>query len=906
MSEKNDNGKPPIFEVSYAVGVTEAQSFIQIEVTEYFEFYAQANNSFTVKRISSFNTEIDVIPHIAKVKGKPVRINRFFNDRSGSHIIVDTSDGYYYINTQYIKQTSRAIHKLKGVDQFQIEAVAFSDPDVTDDATGEFLVGDSVGRLHVWNIAVNGSKQLDGKTEIRNNVLKVDHPNARLPINGITIEKIRKDDDDPVGQYYVMFASKTYLFQIVPGKVSTLYEAVKEYHDRWSKQFNYSKSFLTDDECRGTLATHPNSVYTNSDRFAWTSDPGIYIGKYEFDKPDRSADESAIGQSSIISLADEKPLACYITECHVLALFPGELRAYSIYDQSLVMSIPVSHDVASIAGAGDSRVLLYGATAMYDVKIVDELRHVWRIHANLGQFEEALLSSTDDQRHIVQDIHATHRFDRGEYVKAARTWGTCNRPIEEVIPLFAGLPCSTECAMEYLLVKIDYVSPADKMQLSVLLIWVMEIMLARMGDLEISITYTTVQEKRDVEQQALTALHDRFEGFITDRGPMMDRPTVYSLLTSHSRPRYLRMFAEKVNDHEQVIALLLDAKRFEDAQQYLQGIRSGDKARSELVYRHAGELMRHVPNQTVTMLTHMAHVEPRRLMDALLQYDPATDTGSTEMQDVRFLTYLTDIVGSTDPVVHNYLFTLYSRLRGDAALLAMIGDPETPRYISLQYALRLCQNRPAVVSRIYRALGMWGEAVELALSIDDVESAEDIARSHTTDVTAKKALWQQIVQYEAGQDITRTLEIVRTCEYLQLQDVLKYFKSFEVINNEFKETICSSLKQYSHDSEHLKKKMETSTRASEKLRRDIAALPARAVVLDADAACCVCDKKALTRNAIVFPCGHTAHEDCARTATASARPNDDCPVCGAAAIDSVDKLFEGTGPREEWSVGGYM
>lgn len=105
------------------------------------------------------------------------------------------------------------------------------------------------------------------------------------------------------------------------------------------------------------------------------------------------------------------------------------------------------------------------------------------------------------------------------------------------------------------------------------------------------------------------------------------------------------------------------------------------------------------------------------------------------------------------------------------------------------------------------------------------------------------------------------MRFMESTDLLKVEDILPFFPDFTVVDD-FKDDVCEALKGYSAEIDRLKQEMESATAASDALRKDIADLQNRFIVLDAAAKCDSCAVQLLTRQFYVFPCQHAFHADC--------------------------------------------
>jgi hypothetical protein len=91
--------------------------------------------------------------------------------------------------------------------------------------------------------------------------------------------------------------------------------------------------------------------------------------------------------------------------------------------------------------------------------------------------------------------------------------------------------------------------------------------------------------------------------------------------------------------------------------------------------------MRHVPGQLVDIwVSKSKQLNPHRLLPSLQQYE-GPEVESEANQVVRYLEHCVHVLGFTDVALHNYLVTLYCKLRNEDALLAYLltADEESSR-----------------------------------------------------------------------------------------------------------------------------------------------------------------------------------------------------------------------------------
>jgi hypothetical protein len=168
----------------------------------------------------------------------------------------------------------------------------------------------------------------------------------------------------------------------------------------------------------------------------------------------------------------------------------------------------------------------------------------------------------------------------------------------------------------------------------------------------------------------------------------------------------------------------------------------------------------------------MPHLDPQKLIPALVRYSPdrnppgepkvprrpalgggpegewLTSGGAVQNQAIRYLEYVVDRRHNRNPAIHNYLLSLFAQASDEIELLKFLTAQADQPVVDLKYALRLCHERgmKQACVYIYAAMGLFTEAVELALTFDDLDLAKRHA-SQPPDEDTRKRLWQRIARH---------------------------------------------------------------------------------------------------------------------------------------------------------------
>ena len=302
-------------------------------------------------------------------------------------------------------------------------------------------------------------------------------------------------------------------------------------------------------------------------------------------------------------------------------------------------------------------------------------------------------------------------------------------------------------------------------------------------------------------------------------------------------------------------------------------------------------------------------------------WDDDADSGH---QAIRYFEWcVSDYMKNTDPAIHNYLMSLYAKVKDDTKLLQFLerripGTDGKPIY-DLKYALRLCtrENKIKACVSIYSTMELYEEAVDLALSVD-LQLAMNMAELPQDDELRKK-LWLSIARHVVTEEknIDKAMAVLHRNELLKIEDILPFFPDFVTIDH-FKEAIEDSLKEYNTDIETLKREMDHATASAHSIRDDIQMLRHKYVIVTGDEVCALTGYPLLSKPHFKFPCGHGFHADAleahvTKTCKPATRRRLDrlnqqvssadvrleldeiiagsCPECGEGIINTIDEPF---------------
>jgi vacuolar protein sorting-associated protein 18 len=255
-------------------------------------------------------------------------------------------------------------------------------------------------------------------------------------------------------------------------------------------------------------------------------------------------------------------------------------------------------------------------------------------------------------------LKAENCLQKGLFELSAEIYAASDAPFEEVALKFSRL--HQENALKILLMKKAESLKASHLlpQLFMVSSWLMEIFLNSLGQL-----------KNATDDSAYKAVLLEFRTFLTN--PLFletfqsSSDVFFSLLLSHSADDDYVFLASYLNDVKRLLDFHLERNNFRDVLRLL-AVQNGQ----ELIYEFSPRLMRHVPGQLVDIwISKGKSLNPHRLLPSLQRYDnPEMEANEI----IRYLEHCIHVLGSQDTALHNYLVTLYCRLRNEDALITYL------------------------------------------------------------------------------------------------------------------------------------------------------------------------------------------------------------------------------------------
>ncbi|KAI8088938.1 Pep3/Vps18/deep orange family-domain-containing protein [Halteromyces radiatus] len=821
------------------------------------------------------------------------KIVSVFFDPTGRHLILSTEQGEnYYLYGNWKK--TKVLSRFKGL---VITSIGWNhQATMNSTATLEILLGTNKGEIYeTW---IEPTDEYFKKEERYLKLLyqlSVDSPTlspSLLPsqIVGLHFESI------PAQKYLVMVTTANRLYQFIgitnPASSAGIHETGSAMFKPLFSQYTNNVSFQElpgDIGWSGLYLYNVTTLQRSSEIFAWVTGPGVYQGRIDVksEKTDDLIDNAqlilyptSVLQDGSTQQQPDIPIAMSLTAFHIIFLYQHRVKVICHLNNKLVYdeSIPLESNekIQGLAVDNSQKTYwIYTTAAIYEIVIKNEDEQAWKLYLDKKDYTLALeYCRQPEQRNKVYIAQADQLFLNGAYQQSAKYYAVTNMSFEQVALKFISRN-EKDALRVYLLAKLQQLDDKARTQKSIIATWLVEIFLAKINqyhEMGTSVAYTSTHHHDGINkgQSALDYYRKRehqvkyeFKQLLETYEDYFHKETVYKLIASHGHNAELVYYATLIGDDEKVMSHWITERNWMKALAIL-----GKQVKLDMFYKYSPILMEYVPRETVDIWMLHTKLNPRMLIPSLLRYNHNTVADkATQHQAIRYLSYVVTTLGNTDPVVHNSLLALYATqsTTDETALLSFLKNEGREMYYNPDYALRLCSQFGRLQSciHLYSLMGLYEEAVHLALRIGDIDLARIHADKPFGDEELGKKLWLAIAKYviKEKNDIKLAMDYVKQSNILKIEDILPFFPDFILID-EFKDDIYKALEEYNGHIGVLKSEMDDATKSVNNIRLDVRSLKTRFTELDEKDQCCICEFPLLTRQFYVFPCHHSYHMDC--------------------------------------------
>uniref|UniRef100_W5LD51 Vacuolar protein sorting-associated protein 18 homolog n=1 Tax=Astyanax mexicanus TaxID=7994 RepID=W5LD51_ASTMX len=780
------------------------------------------------------------------------KVHKLFLDPTGSHLVISlTTNECVYLNrnTQKVRSLSRWRGHL-------IESVGWNKLIGTESNTGPILVGTSQGIIFEAEISASeGSLFNTNPDQYFRQVHSLEEDGKPAPVCCLEVERGIES------KYFIIATTRKRLFQFV-GKLA-----------EGSEQQGFSSIFAQNQDLLPSFQEFPVNMgyseiafYTSKLRqcpksFAWMMGNGVLYGQLDYVRPDSLLSDVQVWEyTPDIDFSFNKPISIVLTQFHFLLLLPDRVKAICTLNGQVVYEDVFPDKFGAlkkmIKDPIGGLVWIYTEKAVFRYHIQKESRDVWQMYMSMNKFDLAKEYCKDrpECMDMVLAREAEHCFQNKRYLESAKCYALTQNYFEEIALKFIEAK-QEEALKEFLLKKLGNLKSSEKTQITLLVTWLTELYLNRLGQLEVDESKSKqFEETREEFRDFLS--HTKYKEFFFN-----NRSTIYDLLASHGNVDDMVYFSVIMHDYERVISHHCQHDDYSAALEVL-----SKHCDEKLFYKFSPVLMQHIPKKVVDAWIKMGkRLDPKKLIPALVNY---SQIGSTQQicETIRYMEFCVYQLDVQDEAIHNYLLSLYAKYKSDSLLwyLEQAGTHASEIKYDLKYALRLCAEHGYLQAcvLVYKIMELYEEAVDLALQVD-VDLAKSCADLPEDDEELRKKLWLKIARHvvQEEKDVKKAMNCLSSCNLLKIEDILPFFPDFVTIDH-FKEAICGSLEEYNQHIDELKQEMEEATESAKRIREDIQEMRNKYGVVESQEKCATCDFPLLNRPFYLFLCGHMFHYDC--------------------------------------------
>ncbi|KAJ1857436.1 tethering complex subunit, partial [Coemansia sp. RSA 2703] len=592
----------------------------------------------------------DIVEIDIPLPPQSLRACSLFLDPSGAHMLLSTPQGdNFYCHESWNQM--RALPKLRNI---EITAVAWSAPEQAASASlssGIVLVATHDGKIYETEL-----RSSDDRKQKRSDValrLLAELP-VRERITGLSLSAFPERRK----HHLVLIATGTRLYQVV-GAADIEPQAADRKTGVFERVLRDGLAVPNFQEIPGMPGPGALAVYrrqTNaSDRlqatlvatdFAWLTSMGVFFGALTFaaQEPGDSVVENASllpyptldHDSAAEGASSEQPLALAVTEFHILLQYSDRVRAISMLNSKVVFEQPIE---AAASRAGD---LLQGLTVddmkrtcwlfsplnIYELVVTDEDRDIWDIYLLRRLYDQALSHCHNDlQRDKVRRAQAEHLFASGQYEKSAACYALTTVVFEEAVLKFVDMP-DKGVLRSYLVTKLGTFSKQERTQITLLVMWLIEIYLGMLGALDAKAATAGAAGTADAQEQQPQQKPDLVVQYELEKDQLLKElyalvleykqyvhaPTAYQLAESHGRRDFWLHYASVCGDYQRVVEYWMEKGSYRQAIDVL-----GHYGTPEMFYKYSPALMHAEPAALVETLMRQPNLTANKLIPALMR-----------------------------------------------------------------------------------------------------------------------------------------------------------------------------------------------------------------------------------------------------------------------------------------------
>ena len=639
------------------------------------------------------------------------KISSLFLDPTGCHLLiackptdVEGSPELYYLPKCWTKP--RPCAKFKGT---LVTSVGWNYSSKERNSTGTILAGSALGIIIETELSTDDTFFSQSIERLYRQVFDIGK-GQHTPVTGLQVQAVPNTN-----KYLVMATTNTRLYQF-QGYVNNssdrpLLQQVFNNYLNVQERFLELPSSLKHSNLSIYIGQSQNSGQMFAKQFGWFTESGIYFGRID---PWESDGDTVTVDCRLLPCQEAK--TAFITEFHALILYKDRVKGVCLLNEQFVFDDEHDGTYGKLVGLAHDQMKnifwVFTEYAVYKYEVSNEARHVWKIYLEQSQYNLAMRHCGENPEAVdlILTRQAEQLYSEERWVESAMHYAKTKSSFEEVTLKFMNLK-EKNALKNYLKKKLETLKNSEQTQITLIVIWLLEIYQNQLGVLRES--PEDREELSSLEEEFFSLLRQqRVEDCIRN-----NKDVVYNLLGSHGDQRSLIYLAQSLRDLERVLQYNLRNNNYQEVLALLS--ETGD---TELIYRYLGELLLHCPQASVDTLIRAGRaVSPAKLLPAMLG---SQENPEVARQSVRYLEFAVTKLGSRDQSVHNLLLSLYIR-HSPEKVLDYLDSGQEP-HCDTKYGLKQCLERGLgrEAVHLYTVLGQHERAVELALTLDVNLAAE--------------------------------------------------------------------------------------------------------------------------------------------------------------------------------------
>lgn len=626
-------------------------------------------------------------------------------------------------------------------------------------------------------------------------------------------------------------------------------------------------------------------------------------------------------------IISEAPIAMACSQYHYFILHKDSLTIMSTINESVVAYYEGKElcDTGEVKGMiverGGDNIYVYDSNSIRTISFGREGQDVWELYLEKNKYQEAYDICKKNRLpslKYVAGLYGDFLFKQDKYEQAIDKYVESSKSFEEICLKYINKDCMPflEKYLQYTLNK-DFVK-RSKMRKAILASWVLEhrLHIVNEKDREIELSNLDRNAKETEKLRSSKPLRD----FLAIGEKILHSDVTYSLLQGHGRFREFVSYAELKEKYEDIILHHLNEGQFDSALMGLEKLREKGEVLSkmddsknldeeggnrqkksmikseklpfdlirDIIYSHGHVLMYEMPEATLQFLDkrdrsgeRVVELDLTKLMPGFMKVPVS--------RRICVVEFLQDDCAKSgrckDRSVHNLYIMFMSDLEDEVKLAEYLSTQEEALktqemkegqeareiLFDTEFALK-CFERNHLIRpqlKLYSMMGLYSNAVDLALNNNMIEEAKDIAlkpEGETDEVLhLKKKLWLQIAFHLIHiQETEECMRLTRESEgFLQIEDLLPHFDDGFRIEL-FKDEISDSLKGYVETIKKQKNDLNVYEKTAEEIKNELRHLRSRHFDLKGDEKCQECSRSIFGEEFYLFPCRHCYHKECLR------------------------------------------